>query len=235
MNDASREQPGQSELDALCLGDVQRYRLKQLVQRHQRVVVWDGASRVGEPDLAVLVTIAATPPRIDTLVRSLHENSIIVVPFGENPVFDFLKSKLYAHGTIGAHGAAAPHHIWWGGVKPLAVPTGLYPRGDTLYVSSFLRSFPFADRPVKLARALEVLQLQSVIEGVDATTAASRSFKIDFIIRQWEKANKPLLWIEPHATVARHPVLPQALGCDFAAYKWRSGQIEPGLLFFHQT
>ena len=91
MNDVSKELPGQSELDALCLGEVQRYRLRQLVQRHQRVVVWDGASRIPEPDLAVLVMTAATPPRIDTLIRSLHENSIIIVPFGENPVFDFLK------------------------------------------------------------------------------------------------------------------------------------------------
>jgi hypothetical protein len=235
MNDVSKELPGQSELDALCLGEVQRYRLRQLVQRHQRVVVWDGASRITEPDLAVLVVTAATPPRVDTLVRSLHENSIIIVPFGENPVFDFLKSKLYAYGTIGTQGAGAPHHVWWGGVKPLNVPTGLYPRGDTLYVSSFLRSFPFEDRPVKLARELEVLKLESVIEGVDATAPSSRTFKIDFIIRQWERANRPLLWIEPNATVAKHPVLPQALGCDFAAYKWRSGQIETGLLFFHQT
>ena len=86
-----------------------------------------------------------------------------------------------------------------------------------------------------LARELEQLRLQSVIEGVDATAPSSRTFKIDFIIRQWEQANRPLLWIEPHATVSRHPVLPQALGCDFAAYKWRSGQIETGLLFFHQT
>src|SRR5271166_4580114 len=235
MNDASKELPGRSELDALCLGEVQRYRLRQLVQRHQRVVVWDGASRISEPDLAVLVMTAATPPRIDTLIRSLHENSIVVLPFGENSVFDFLKSKLYAYGSIGAQGAQAPHHVWWGGVKPLAVPTGLHPRGDTLYVSSFLRSFPFEDRPVNLARELEQLRLQSVIEGVDATAPSSRTFKIDFIIRQWEQANRPLLWIEPNATVSRHPVLPQALGCDFAAYKWRSGQIETGLLFFHQT
>ncbi|HLG81824.1 MAG TPA: hypothetical protein VKY22_12465 [Bradyrhizobium sp.] len=235
MNDASKELPGQSELDSLCLGEVQRYRLRQLVRRHQRVAAWDGVSRISEPDLAVLVTTAATPPRFDTLVRALHENSIIIVPFGENPVFDFLKSKLYAYGTIGAQGATAPHHVWWGGVKPLNVPTGLHPRGNTLYVSSFQRSFSFEDRPVKLARELELLQLESVIEGVDATAPASRSFKIDFLIRQWERANRPLLWIDPHATVARHPVLPQALGCDFAAYKWRSGQIEPGLLFFHQT
>src|ERR1700751_878774 len=235
MNDASRELPGQSELDTLCLGEVQRYRLRQLVRRHQRVVAWDGASRISEPDLAVLVMTAATPPRIDTLVRSMHENSIIIVPFGENPVFDFLKSKLHAYGSIGAQGAQAPHHVWWGGVKPLHVPTGLYPRGDTLYVSSFPRSFPFEDRPVKLARELDLLKLASVIEGVDAGAPSSRTFKIDFIIRQGEQANRPLLWIEPHATVAKHPVLPQALGCDFAAYKWRSGQIETGLLFFHQT
>jgi hypothetical protein len=235
MNKTSQELSGQREFDALCLGEVQRYRLRQLVGRHRDVVVWDGSSRVHGPDLAVIVLTAATPPRIDTLIRSLDENSIIILPFGENPAFDFIKSKLYSYGSIGSQGAQAPHHVWWGGVKPLAVPTGLHRRDDTLYLSSFLRSFPFEDRPATLASEMKQLGLQIVIEGMDMTAPSSRMFKIDFIIRQWELANRPVFWIAPHATVSRHPVLPQALGCDFAAYKWRSGQIDTGLLFFHQT
>ncbi len=235
MNDAKEELPRLSELDVLCLGEIQRYRLRQLLRRHRGTVFWNGSSGVEEADLAVIVLNAANPPRIETLVRSLHENSIVIVPSGENPAFDFLKSKLHAYGSIGSQGTMAPHHIWWGGVKPLCVPTGLYPRTDTLFVSSFLRTSPFEHRPVRLAGDLERLGLQNVIEGMDITAPSSPTFKIDFIIRQWERANRPLFWIAPDATVCRHPVLPQSIGCDFAVYKSRSGQMETGVVFFHQT
>ncbi|WP_024506556.1 hypothetical protein [Bradyrhizobium sp. ARR65] len=235
MNDANEKCPSQSELDGLCLGEIQRYRLRQLVRRHRGTVMWDGSSAIEAPDLAVVVLNAENPARIEMLVGSLHENSIIIVPFGENPAFDFLKSKLHAYGSIGSQGKTAPHHVWWGGVKPLSVPTGLYPRQDTLFLSSFLRTFPFEDRPQRLAADFTRLGLQSVIEGVDVAAPSSPTFKIDFIIRQWERANRPIFWIAPNATVCRHPVLPQAIACDFAVYKSRTGQMETGVLFFHQT
>jgi hypothetical protein len=61
------------------------------------------------------------------------------------------------------------------------------------------------------------------------------SSKIDFIIRQWEQTGRPILWIAAGANVRQHPLLPQALGCDFAVHKKRSGEMDTGALFFHQT
>jgi hypothetical protein len=197
MSDAIDKLLKQGEPGALCLGDVQRHRLQQLVRRHCGTAVWDGTGLVEAPDMTVIVLNSATAPRVETLVRSLHENSIVIVPFGENPAFDFLKSKLHGYGSIGSQGAMAPHHIWWGGVKPLSVHTGLYRREDTLFVSSFERRFPIDESAAQLATALERLGLNSVIEGAttDITATASGVSKIGFIIRQWEQANRPIFWI----------------------------------------
>src|ERR1700704_2267527 len=78
--------------DALCLGSIQRHRLQQLARRYCGTMLWDGASAVTEPARAVVVLNSATALRMDALVGSLHENSIVIVPFGENPTFDLLKS-----------------------------------------------------------------------------------------------------------------------------------------------
>jgi hypothetical protein len=237
MNDAIDEILQDSEAGALCLGGIQRHRLLQLVRRYCGTVLWDGASAVTAPAKAVVVLNSATAPRVETLVSSLHENSIVIVPFGENPTFDFLKSKLHAYGSIGSQGKTAPHHVWWGGVKPLSVPTGLYGKQDTLFVSLFQRGFIYEVKAARLAADLERLDLDRVVEGpkLDLAFHTRGPRKIDFIIRQWERANRPIFWIDPEASVLEHPVLPQALGCDFAVHKHPSGEMETGAVFFHQT
>ncbi|MFH1342041.1 MAG: hypothetical protein ABIL01_12690 [Pseudomonadota bacterium] len=237
MGDSIDELLKQGEPGTPCLGDVQRYRLQQLLRRHCGAVVWDGASLIEAPDMAVIVLNSATAPRVETLIRSLHENSIVVVPFGENPSFDFLKSKLHGYGSIGSQGTVAPHHIWWGGVKPPSVPTGLYTREDTLFVSLYQRGVISEEKAGKLAADLQKLRLDHIVEGSGSEILIHDSClpKIDFIIRQWERSNRPIFWIDPDARVRRHPLLPQSLGCDFAVHKRLSGQMETGALFFHQT
>jgi hypothetical protein len=237
MNDAIDEILKDSEPDTLCLGGIQRHRLLQLIRRYSGRVLWDGASTVTAPAMSVVVLNSATAPCIETLVSSLHENSIVIIPFGENPTFDFLKSKLHAYGSIGSQGKTAPHHVWWGGVKPLSVPTGLYRKDDTLFASLFQSGFIFEEKAAKLSADLERLSLDRVVEGLPSELPGHPDglHKIDFIIRQWERANRPIFWIDPEARVLGHPILPQSLGCDFAVYKHPSGEMETGAIFFHQT
>ena len=79
--------------------------------------------------------------------------------------------------------------------------------------------------------------LDQLVEGPSQEMLAGTSSlpKIDFIIRQWEQSNRPIFWIDPDARVCRHPLLPQAIGCDFAVHRRSSGEMEPGVMFFHQT
>jgi len=237
MSDAVDRILKEREAAGLWLGSIQRHRLLQLLQRYRETVLWDGAAGVTAPGVSVVVLDSATAPRMEMLVRSLHENSIVIIPFGENPVFDFLKSKLHAYGSIGSQGPTAPHHIWWGGVKPLSVPTGFYRKEDTLFASVFRSGFINGEKAATLAMDLDRLGLEHVFEGPGPEPLVEPSSlpKIDFIIRQWERGNRPIFWIDPDTRVCRHPLLPQSIGCDFAIYRHPSGEMETGVMFFHQT
>lgn len=214
------------------LGAIQRDRLLRLIARTGAPVLWDGRSAVTAPGVTVFVVHAANAMQIETLVGALHENSIVVLPFGENPAFDVLKSRLQAFGSIGSQGVAAPHHVWWGGVKPLAVPTGMYRKEDTLFISSVGADIDMA-YPGRLANDMERIGLELALDLPG--TRRGGSAKVDFIIAQWEQASRPVFWIDPNAAVHRHPLLPQALECDFAVCKRPTGEMQPGALFFNQT
>ena len=215
-----------------CLGATQRDRLLRLIARTGAPVLWDGNSAVTAPSVVVFVMHSAIATQIETLIGTLHENSIVVLPFGENPAFDVLKSRLQAYGSIGSQGVAAPHHVWWGGVKPLAVPTGMYRKEDTLFVSSVgaESDIPYPGRVVADLQRIG-LELSLDLPG----TRRGGSAKVDFIIAQWEQNNRPVFWIDPNAAVHQHPLLPQALECDFAVQQRPSGEMQPGALFFNQT
>lgn len=46
---------------------------------------------------------------------------------------------------------------------------------------------------------------------------------------------RPVFWIDPHARLKGHPLLPQALGCDFAVHRQANRAMTTGALFFCQT
>ncbi|UPJ46381.1 hypothetical protein IVB30_23845 [Bradyrhizobium sp. 200] len=236
MKDSLEDILGQS-MRPLRLGAVQLDRLRRLTGHFNSVICWDGAGAVAAPAAAVLVIEVAHAPRIEALVNSLHENSIVILPFGENPAFDLLKSKLYAHGSLGAHAAEAPHHVWWGGVKPPAVRTGIYRKEDTLFISSFQRAGREADHADRLVGDLQRLGLNHTVMDISQEIGSARqnSPKVDFIVEQWTNTGRPVFWIDPHARLRGHPLLPQASGCDFAVHRQLNGAMTTGALFFRQT
>ncbi|XSC47401.1 hypothetical protein ACF1BQ_019050 [Bradyrhizobium sp. RDT10] len=219
------------------LGIAQFARLRELTNRYTGVIRWDGVSTVSDPSVAVVVPEATHVTRVERLIGSLHENSIVILPFGENPAFDLLKSRLHAHGSLGAQGAEAPHHLWWGGRKPLAVPTGSYRKQGTLFISSY-EAGDCADQAKRLVGDFQQFGLDHVVMQA-ASLKSDRSMempsKVDFIIEQWTRARRPVFWINPRARLAGLPLLPQALGCDIAIHRRSNGAITTGVLFFHQT
>jgi hypothetical protein len=236
MNDSLEEMLAQN-VPSLLLGAVQLDRLRRLTENYNSVICWDGAGAVSVPAAAVVMIEAASATHVQTLVNSLHENSIVIVPFGENPAFDLLKSRLHAHGSLGAHGAEAPHHVWWGGVKPPAVRTGVYRKEDTLFISSFRAACHEVGHADRLVGDLRRLGLSHTVIGIaqGIEIAWQSSSKVDFIIEQWTNACRPVFWIDPYARLKGHPLLPQALECDFAVHRQPNGAMTTGALFFHQT
>ena len=227
----------QSGTSALRLGAAQLDRLQQLTRDSTELVLWDGVSEVATPAALVLVLEAASAARLETLIGSLHENAVVVLPWSENPAFDALKTRLYPYGAIGAQGAAAPHQLWWGGVKPLAVRTGMYRKQDTLYVSAFAEKWPHEDAAALLAADLQRLGLSHVVEAhlPDIDPAAQLATRIDFIIGQWAASSLPVFWLDPRARVQGLPLLPQSLGCDFAVHRRPNGEMDTGAMYFGRS
>ncbi len=236
MNSVLQQIIAQSETSAMRLGTAQLNRLQQLARDNSELVLWDGVGEVTAPATLVVLDHAHAVRR-ETLIGSLHENTVVVLPYGENPAFDALKARLYPHGSIGAQGAAAPHHLWWGGVKPLAVRTGIYRKQDTLYVSAFPEKWPHEDAAALLANDLRRLGLTHVVEAhlPDIDPANQAATKIDFIIRQWGSTDLPVFWLDPRARVNGLPLLPQALGCDFAVHCRANGEMDTGAMYFART
>ncbi|UPJ46401.1 hypothetical protein IVB30_23960 [Bradyrhizobium sp. 200] len=207
-----------------------------MTNRYHGVIRWDGVSTVSLPCAAVVVLEATHATYVERLVESLHENSIVILPFGENPAFDLLKSRLHAQGSLGAQGDEAPHHLWWGGLKPLAVPTGLYRKQDTLFISSYGASDSTAQAK-RLVGDFQQFGLDHVV--MQAAQKPNRNMetlsKVDFILEQWTRAHRPVFWISPRARLAGPPLLPQALGCDVAMHRGSNGTMTTGVQFFHQT
>lgn len=219
------------------LGAMQLDRLRRLIGNFNSVIHWDGAGAVPAPAAAVVVVEGAHALRIEALVNSLHENSIVIVPYGENPAFDLLKSKLHAHGTLGAYAAEAPHHVWWGGVKPPAVRTGVYRKEETLFISSFRRATSGPNPADRLVGDMHRLELNhSIVDlSLEIEMYGHGPTKVDFIIEKWASTCYPVFWIDPHARLKGYPLLPQASGCDFAVHRRSNGAMTTGALFFNQT
>lgn len=169
--------------------------------------------------------------------RSLTPGCAVVIPRGENPGFDFLKSKLTEFGTVGPCGADGPHEMWWGGigwstfltaagastVRPRIV--SCYPRGGDAAAAFALR------------HSLERFDLACHIEPID-TQLSDRVLcfeKAEFMLRMWNKYREPLLFVEAGAVLREAPLLPSFLGCDVALHKWNRWEMSARTLYLGRT
>ena len=83
------------------LSAAQRRRVVWLSERLGRATVHDAVSVPGRDHGVIILVEPPSGPAAELLYRSLRADCAVVIPFGENPAFDFLKSKLTDFGTIG--------------------------------------------------------------------------------------------------------------------------------------
>lgn len=219
---------------SIRLGGRQRRRLAWLAARCGDPVLWDRNGPSLDGRRLVIVVEPPSGPRAELFYRSLHADCVVVIPFGENAAFDFLKAKLKDFGTIGPSGADGPHEMWWGGVSWPAAGDAAAPM--PLIASCHPRDSGKADA-ARLARALDTLGLDHVIESVRTASPKrlSGAEKADFILDVWRRHDRPVLWIEPDAVVTAPPALLQALDCDFAAHKWNRWEMSGRTLYFGRS
>jgi hypothetical protein len=218
----------------LC--EPQRRRLKWLTRRYGEPVVWDRQSAPPNSNGVVIVVEPPTGPSAELFYRALHPGCVVVIPFGENPVFDFLKSKLRDFGTIGPSGADGPHEFWWGGSDWSTVLNGLAAARPPLIVSCSPRHAKGTEIS-RLTRSIEALGLDFVIEAIDTAIPGhlQGSEKASFIQNVWARQDRPVLWIEPDAVLASRPNLVAGIDCDFAVHKWNRWEMATRTLYFGRS
>ncbi len=182
------------------------------------------------------VVIVAEPPsgaRAELFCRALHAGCAVAIPFGENPAFDFLKSKLTEFGTIGPCGADGPHELWWGGI---AWPVVEFNDASSAAPLRIISCYPHGtdEAPARrLRQTLERFQLDFDIQPI-ASEAGDRLGwieKIDFIVRMWRQYRQPLLFVEADSVLRQPPLLPVNLECDVALHKWNGWEMSARTLY----
>jgi hypothetical protein len=219
--------------NGIKLGPAQRRRLEWLAERYGAPFMQRGAeTSVAEAG----VIIVAEPPsgaRAERFCRTLQAGCVVAIPFGENPAFDFLKSKLVAFGTVGPCGADGPHELWWGGVEwPTGGLNGMSSPAPPRIISCYRRGIDEGPA-LRLRRTLASLQLAFDIQPI--TTEVGDQIgcaqKTDFMLRMWRQYRQPLLFVEIDAVLRHSPLLPTTLECEFAVHKWNHWEMSARTLY----
>ena len=214
----------------------QRRRLQWLVERFGAPRLHHGAER--QHGGVVIVLEPPTGTGAELLARALDSNTIVVIPFGENPSFDFLKSKLTDFGTVGSCGAEGPHELWWGGanwtvLKRAANEYAALPR----IVSCYPRATG-EGHGRRLQQAAAKLGLDADVEPIDTVRGdeGMTCFEtIEFLQRVRARHSEPLLFVADGAILNGAPVLPTNLSCDVALHKWNRWEFSARTLYLGRS
>ena len=219
--------------NGIRLGRTQLRRLAWLARHFGAPMLWEDCARPTPSDGLVILIDPPNGTAAELLCRAVHSESVIAIPYGEHPAFDFLKSKLTDFGTIGASGIDCPHELWWGGLgwpalKPDDAKVTKAPRIVSCYPPGL------ASHAARLERSAAKLGLEFAIEPIDAISD-DRMFgfeKADFVVRMWERHGGPLLFVEADAVLRKPPLLSRQLGCDFAAHRWNRWEMSARTIYF---
>ena len=219
----------------IIIGERHRGHLEWLAGCFGHAAVWSEPRSAISGARLIIVVEPPTGPQVDLLYRSLHSACAVVIPFGENPAFDFLKSKLKDFGTIGSCGFDGPHELWWGGLHWSSMPDGTHEQLP-LIVSCYPRAA--GDEAVSgLTQSLAALNLDFHIEAID--TASPKilrgSDKTKFIRRMWSTSDRPILWVEPDSVFVTAPSLLTKVDSDFAVHKWNRCEMSARTLYFGRS
>ncbi|WP_022720345.1 hypothetical protein [Rhodopseudomonas sp. B29] len=219
------------------LNAAQRRRLAWLADRLGQPKLYQRGERVVEDDRLLIVTDPLNSAGAQLFYSAINAGSVVVLPFSENPAFDFLKSKLTEYGTVGAGGADGPHEMWWGGVgfAEGVIPTSA--PGRLRVVSCYPRRSGEA-AAIRLQRATEQYGLPAHIEPLDSESdddGLRCLEKVEFLSRMFARYTEPLLFVETGADIHQLPLLPARLAADVAIHKWNRWEMSARTVYLGRT
>ncbi|KWV49952.1 hypothetical protein AS156_15670 [Bradyrhizobium macuxiense] len=223
--------------NGIRLNASQRRRLKWLVERLGGATIHQGGSAPARNSGVIIVLEPPSGPAAEILYRSLRTDCALVIPFGENPAFDFLKSKLTDFGSIGPS-IDGPHEMWWGGInwRAIAPDDGARTDAPLRVVSCYPRAYG-DDHARPLRETLAEFGIAHDIASIDTADGdcMRASEKTAFIQRMWRAHREPLLFVEADATLNEPPLLPSNLDCDVALHKWNRWEMSARTLFLGRS
>jgi hypothetical protein len=214
----------QYDLLARMLGDV------------ESVALWDDAPAVARSRTIVV----DEPPRllqVEAFCRTLPATAVVVIPFSENPAFDFLKSKLRGYGMIGAQAPHAPHQIWWGGPQPAAPAPDSRSILKSHIVSCVRRNSPEEETAIGFETALAALNMSSSIARDDFHIAYDHlpNSRSRLLLDAWDRTVKPLIWLDPHCVGNPSSIATDLGHTDFAVTLAPDGGFSTNFLYFGRS
>jgi hypothetical protein len=220
-----------SQLDVLKLTPAQRRHIDWLTIQFGPLQFVDRCTPVHDASGVAVITEPSKPIDVGPLLSGLNERSAIVIPFGEDPAFDFLKSKLTPHGVISPSGCDGPHQLWWGGLGQMDGLRRQASSAAPLVATSY--PYWFDERPVAAWRvSAKRLGLDAQVDYANGTSAFD---KVESVNKIWRNADRAVLWLDPHATLRRSPGLMETLACDVAFVRGNDGRARTDVLFLAKT
>ena len=217
------------------IADTQIKRLCECADLGDTMSVWDKDRDVSQSSI-VVVDEPPNPAQVHALRRALSPQATVIIPYGENPAFDYLKSRLRCRGVIGAQAPEAPHLVWWGGRSSKAPKSCLTNLLNAHIVTCVRPNTPQDTTAALFAKALDVFGITYTIERDEAFISCDESTPIrsQLLLSAWETSTKPLIWLDPHSTADLTSLDIDVAGVDFAAVQTSSG-LSTAFLYFGRT
>lgn len=186
------------------------------------------------------IVVVDEPPRllqVDAFCHSLSPTATVVIPFSEDPAFDYLKSRLQCHGMIGAHAPHSPHQIWWGGLLPAKPSNGYLSVREAHLVSSIRRDTHEDTAGVHFAKALDALNISYSIERNEPDVCCDDrpELRSRLLLDAWTRTDKPLIWIDPNCAGDPSALSLDLRGADFAATQTPDAKFSTNFLYFGRS
>jgi hypothetical protein len=204
--------------------DAQRRRLEWLRNRNGPGYVWTAKSQLPAKCRFAVVIEPPNGIQLERLLAALADDAVVVVPCGEDPAYDRLKSRLVAFGTVGVGGATGPHQMWWGGPRPL-VPRPLSVGAGSPDTASAVLTVARRTGQACDESPLESPPLVPDTPVRDGTLA-------ECILTKWQSNDDPVIWIDGgFRSPADMPEI-EPIDCDFAVFKRHRWLFDTDLLYF---
>jgi hypothetical protein len=219
----------------LKITDTQLERLCACADLGESSTIWSKSADISQSSI-VVVDEPPNPPQVHALRRALSPQATVIIPYGENPAFDYLKSRLRCQGVIGTQAPESPHLIWWGGKTARKEKSCL---GDLLrshIVTCVRPNTPHDAKAALFAKALNVFGVSYTIERNEAFISCDEraSLRSGLLLTAWETSGKPLIWLDPHSSTDLMSLEFDIEGTDFAAISSSAG-LATSFLYFGRT